>query len=86
MASGNKLFIIKFDINYIQDLDDQYRISVREKLKQTKTRQTFRSYRTIGFSRGQGTLCCATFEGIYPPNGTFALRSFLIIIKLCQTL
>ena len=28
--------IHKFDINYIQDMDDRYRISVREKLKQTK--------------------------------------------------
>ena len=28
--------IHKFDINYIQDLDDRYRISVHEKLKQTK--------------------------------------------------
>ena len=29
--------IHKFDINYIQDLDDRYRISVHEKLKQTKS-------------------------------------------------
>lgn len=28
--------IHKFDINYIQDLGDRYRISVHEKLKQTK--------------------------------------------------
>ena len=28
--------IHKFDINYIQDLDDQYQISVHGKLKQTK--------------------------------------------------
>ena len=29
--------IHKFDINYIQDLDDRYRISFHEKLKQTKS-------------------------------------------------
>ena len=28
--------IHKFDINYTQDLDDRYRISIQEKLKQTK--------------------------------------------------
>ena len=32
--------IHKFDINYIQDLNDRYRISVYEKLKQTKPRPT----------------------------------------------
>ena len=56
--------IHKFDINYIQDMDDRYRISVREKLKQTKQG---RYLDRIGLSRGQGTLCRATSEGVYTP-------------------
>lgn len=64
--------IHKFDINYIQDLDDRYRISVHEKLKQTKPSRhlepMFYRLQMPGLSRGQGTLCGATFEGIYPSN------------------
>ena len=56
--------IHKFDINYVQDMDDRYRISVREKLKHTKQG---RYLDRIGLSRGQGTLCRATSEGVYTP-------------------
>ena len=42
--------IHKFDINYIQDLDDRYRISVHEKLKQTKPGRHLEPIELLAFS------------------------------------
>ena len=73
LASVDKLSISLTFTIYIQDLGDRYRISVHEKLKQTKPSRHLEPIdRTIAFSRGQGTSCGATFEGIYPSNWLFA--------------
>ena len=56
MDKLHKFDINKFDNNYIQDLGDRYRITVHEKLKQTKPGRHLEPIELLAFPEGKN-LC-----------------------------
>ena len=59
--------IHKFDINFIQDLGDRYRISVHEKLKQTKPGKHLEPVELLAFQEDK-ELCVAQHLREYIPR------------------